>query len=70
MPPGISFHATGEQKAACNIFHATGEQKAARNIHHASCEQKKRTCIKKERAGYSFINLFIIVAPGEMNLMK
>ena len=27
-------------------------------------------CIKKERAGYSFMNLFIIVARGEMNLMK
>jgi len=27
-------------------------------------------CIKKERAGYSFMNLFIIVARGEMNLIK
>ncbi len=27
-------------------------------------------CIKKERAGYSFMNLFITVTRGEMNRMK
>jgi hypothetical protein len=40
-----------------------GIKKTARKIQGGKC-------IKKERAGYSFINLFIIVARGEMNFMK